>query len=368
LGEQYALTHDHPCCTLAKRLLRHQDELFQFVLGPGLPADDPTRLASRHNILTTFRAHLAENQKIRPADSVVIYYSGHGARVPDSEDDEEDGWDETIVPCDVGPDRDNPADVLDITDDEIAALLDELGERTKDISLIFDSCHSGTVTRALFDAEGEEGEGQTRWLPPATCEVQRPHRHAITHAMGPAAWLPLSDNYTVISACRATEFAGEDPFWLSYVPPERKWHGVLTYFLLKALQDLAQDSTYRDIWPPVQASTHQKRSAQTPQIEGALDRKVFGGAERPRMRQVNVTTKEADTVTLAAGVVHGATIGSRYAIYKPGTTVFEDIKKRVARAPILDGALQQPDDHRWAPERWPSVRSCRMKVKRTTVL
>ena len=40
LGEQYALTYDHPCCTLAKRMLRHQDELFQFVLVPGLPADN----------------------------------------------------------------------------------------------------------------------------------------------------------------------------------------------------------------------------------------------------------------------------------------------------------------------------------------
>jgi hypothetical protein len=40
LGEQYALTYDHPCGTLAKRLLRHQDELFQFVLVPGLPADN----------------------------------------------------------------------------------------------------------------------------------------------------------------------------------------------------------------------------------------------------------------------------------------------------------------------------------------
>ena len=40
LGEQYALTADHPCATLAKRLLRHQDELFQFVVVPGLPADN----------------------------------------------------------------------------------------------------------------------------------------------------------------------------------------------------------------------------------------------------------------------------------------------------------------------------------------
>jgi hypothetical protein len=39
-GERYALTYDHPCCTLARRVLRHQDELFQIVLAPGLPADD----------------------------------------------------------------------------------------------------------------------------------------------------------------------------------------------------------------------------------------------------------------------------------------------------------------------------------------
>lgn len=40
LGEPYALIGDHPCRALAKRLLRHQEELFQFVLVPGLPADN----------------------------------------------------------------------------------------------------------------------------------------------------------------------------------------------------------------------------------------------------------------------------------------------------------------------------------------
>jgi hypothetical protein len=40
LGEQNALAHEHPCCTVAKRVLHHQDELFQFVLAPGLPADN----------------------------------------------------------------------------------------------------------------------------------------------------------------------------------------------------------------------------------------------------------------------------------------------------------------------------------------
>lgn len=39
-GLQYALTYDHPCCALAKRLLRHLDELFQFVLHEQVQADN----------------------------------------------------------------------------------------------------------------------------------------------------------------------------------------------------------------------------------------------------------------------------------------------------------------------------------------
>ena len=37
LGQQYAFAAEHPCQTLAKRLLRHQDELLQCVLTPGVP-------------------------------------------------------------------------------------------------------------------------------------------------------------------------------------------------------------------------------------------------------------------------------------------------------------------------------------------
>jgi transposase len=64
LGKQYALTYQHPCCALAKRVMRHQDELFQFVLVPGLPADN----------------NLAE-RSLRPL--VVIRKVSGGSRSPD---------------------------------------------------------------------------------------------------------------------------------------------------------------------------------------------------------------------------------------------------------------------------------------------
>ncbi len=40
LGLEYAQVKDHPCQALAKRLLRHEEELFQFVLVPELSADN----------------------------------------------------------------------------------------------------------------------------------------------------------------------------------------------------------------------------------------------------------------------------------------------------------------------------------------
>ncbi|HSH77348.1 MAG TPA: IS66 family transposase, partial [Herpetosiphonaceae bacterium] len=40
LGREYARVRKHPCQALAKRLLRHQDEPFQFVLVEGLSADN----------------------------------------------------------------------------------------------------------------------------------------------------------------------------------------------------------------------------------------------------------------------------------------------------------------------------------------
>jgi transposase len=45
VGRQYARVRKHACEALAKRLLRHQDELFQFGLVDGLSADN--KLAER---------------------------------------------------------------------------------------------------------------------------------------------------------------------------------------------------------------------------------------------------------------------------------------------------------------------------------
>ena len=304
----------------------------QNILKLTSPAGDAAYLATRKNILNAFRTHLVENKGIKAGDIVVVYYSGHGSQIPDVHQDEEDGYDETLAPCDIGPDRSNPDHVLDISDDEISLLLDKLAERTQNINLFFDSCHSGTVTRDLQDAEGEDAQGQARWLPPATCEAPTQTGLPVgrgTRSMGPSGWMPLSDGYVAISACHASERARERNFF-SYTSQKRKRHGVLTYFLLKALRDVGPETTYYDVWDEVRIRVNEWSRWQNPQIEGAFERRVFGGAALPRRRYVEVTEKGKDTVTLAAGLVHGATVGSRFAIYQQGVQTFEDKAASVA--------------------------------------
>jgi hypothetical protein len=72
----------------------------------------------------------------------MLYYSGHGSQMPDISKDETDGLDETIVPYDSRlPGK------FDISDDELNALLKKLAAKTSNITVILDSCHSGTFSR-----------------------------------------------------------------------------------------------------------------------------------------------------------------------------------------------------------------------------
>jgi hypothetical protein len=287
--------------------------------------------ATREGILEAFKTHLIENDSVRSDDVVVVYYSGHGSYVKDMHGDEEDGYDETIVPYDAG--RGSSQDVCDITDDEIELLIDALTERTRNVNLWFDSCHSGTITRNLQDAQEADAEGVARWVEPweddVPLQTMVPVRTA-TRGMGPSGWLPLSDGYVLVSGCKAHERSHEYPFPKGLLPIPRKWHGAFTYYLLEALEDVNSETTYYDIWDRIRGSVTTKNRGQNPQIEGAFERKVFGGAALPRRRYVEVVEITGESVTLAAGLVQGATAGSRFAIYPENTETFEDAASRVA--------------------------------------
>ena len=113
--------------------------------------------ATRKAILNTFQQHLIVQAK--QGDLVVFHYSGHRSRSRDAavDGDEADQFDETIVPQDS-----RKPGVLDIPDDSIDGLLRSLSEKTDNVTLVFDSCHSGTVARAAGKVRTVEKDERPR--------------------------------------------------------------------------------------------------------------------------------------------------------------------------------------------------------------
>ncbi len=114
--------------------------------------------ATAANIEHWFRSWLVAGT--RPGDRVFFFYAGHGSQIADNNGDEskDDGKDETLAPYDVNP-RTGANMIRDDLFDELIARLS--GRRAV---LVFDSCHSGTITRGIPKLKEFAGGG-ARYLP-----------------------------------------------------------------------------------------------------------------------------------------------------------------------------------------------------------
>lgn len=126
--------------------LEDAQRMQQFLIqNMGFRSEDTVVLSNGEATLEGLRAAFKREliDGTRPGDRVVIYYSGHGGQVPDLDGDEEDGLDETLVSVDGHADREDGHNHY--TDDEFGALLAQLADR--DVTVIIDACHSGTIAR-----------------------------------------------------------------------------------------------------------------------------------------------------------------------------------------------------------------------------
>jgi hypothetical protein len=98
-------------------------------------------------IIANFEGWL--RQGVKKDDHVVFYFSGHGSNVPDLNGDEPDGADEVLVTHDMRRARVNGKSSLAgvLLDDKMGELLAAIPSRN--VWVIVDACHSGTVTRSF---------------------------------------------------------------------------------------------------------------------------------------------------------------------------------------------------------------------------
>ncbi len=170
-------------------------------------------------------------------DVAVVYYSGHGSQIRDTENEEKDGWDETIVPSDTG--RSGHPEVLDIVDDELSSYIVALAQRTPYTTFIFDSCHSGSIDRDLIRPGTVQALREaSRPVPRATLPARQPlsvpplpfpETTPKTGAEMSASGLILQGDYLLIAGCRDDEVSMEAQFGAES-------HGLLTNFLVEGLR------------------------------------------------------------------------------------------------------------------------------------
>jgi hypothetical protein len=269
--------------------------------------------ATHAAIIAAIQKHLIA--KARPGDIVVFHYSGHGSQMKDVTGKMISGLDETIVPYDS---RDPAGKVFDISGAELHPLLLQLAAKTKNVTFILDSCHSGTLVRG---ARVRSIAADTRTPPPLPA-----YSVAATRELGAAA-VETAPKFAAIAAATSRESAFEHNVG-------RTDHGALTYILVQQLSSAKAGVTYRDVMDNVAGEVTANYPSQHPSLEGAeADEYVFGDGSS--LARVYVTASPSlltpRGVTVTVGQVQGATVGSAYDVYPPGSKKFALPEKPIAR-------------------------------------
>jgi hypothetical protein len=283
------------------------------VLTDGVEGYDAPTLGA---IRTAFADLTAE---VEPGDFVYLHFSGHGTQAPAQDPSTElDGLDELFLPVDIGPWSDQVGAVENsLVDDEIGTLIDGLRAKGANVWAVFDSCHSGTVTRSL---DGADEEVRTRQLSPAVLGLDpEAMEDVVSRSIGdpregveaPFDGGEGEGSFVAFFAAQTNEVTPEKN--LPKGKPDRKPQGVFTFTLMEVLAEYP-GATYSQLGQEVLRRYSTRNLAKsTPLFEGDLDQVVFSGEAGPRVAQWQAEVTEAG-LTIPAGSLHGLAEGEVLAV------------------------------------------------------
>ena len=252
--------------------------------------------------------------EVKPGDFVYLHFSGHGTQAPAKDPSTElDGLDELFLPVDIGPWSDAVGEVQNaLVDDEIGALIDGLRAKGANVWAVFDSCHSGTATRAV-----EEDDVRVRQLPPEALGIDV-DAVEVSRSVGDPRQVEApfdagtgEGSFVAFFAAQTNEVTPEKN--LPKGKPGRKPQGVFTWTLMEVLAEYP-NATYGQVGQEVLRRYAVKNLAKsTPLFEGDLDRVVFGGEGGARVSQWQAEVSDAGFV-IPAGELHGLAAGDTLAV------------------------------------------------------
>ena len=203
--------------------------------------------AGRQRIIAELEKLVANAKK---GDVVFFYYAGHGSQVKNSLSAESDKKDETIVPADAWK-----KGVPDIRDKELAKYFNLLLDKGVLLTVIMDSCHSGSGSRGdnfLYD-------------PPKARYIEEANYDAKDATLPQR---PEERGALILAAAQDFEFAKE------HRDENNVPHGAFTSALLKATQQLSVDAAANDLYVSLSAIMKYYGKTQEPSIAGNAARRA----------------------------------------------------------------------------------------------
>ena len=291
----------------------------------------------------------------QPGDQVYIHYSGHGGRAATTPEFADikgaDGIDEVLVPMDLGNSEGNY-----LRDTEMCFLLKRLVDQGRLVTIVLDSCHAGGATRThLIDPDYAKGGVRGLYDPEGRLqtisEVDETPRSAASLVAAPeqlkqawtstggkvrsvesgGGWQLEAEGYVLLAACRAMEYANEYPF------DGKEKNGALSYWLLDTLKQMGPGFTYKLLHDRILAKVHGQFPDQTPQLQGEVNRIVFGRDEVIFQHGVTVLKNDGDGgITLNAGQAHDVYPGAQFNIFALYATDFTNLATRIAIVEVTE--------------------------------
>lgn len=268
--------------------------------------------ANKEKITRRFKRHLIDRAK--PGDIAFFHFSGHGQQVVDQNGDEQDGYDEALVPYD-SPQH-FQAGIYEgerlIRDDELnqwlLQLRQKLGSKGQ-VLVVLDACHSGTATRGYAPSRGSQtvmaASGQKGFAEGKSNSVDH-----FTDTAQEADLAPL----VAISASSAQQLNYE------YRDANGEYYGSLSHAFSKSIQEVQPFTSYRELFDRIKMEMVAIAPRQNPQIEGETDRMLFGNAIRQDKGYLSVVRAYgSQTLILDQGSLAGIHPGTKVDLFPSKT-------------------------------------------------
>jgi hypothetical protein len=276
-----------------------------------LPADQ----TSRDGILAAMQKYLVDEPQ--KGDTVVFYDASHGSLRVNSKGNKltvlVNGQyvhaDSTLVPSDAYKGG------FDVRDREMTRIFNAALDKGVHLTVIFDSCHSGGISRGIGPKYQERAlafDPRDINEAPDTLSDGQPHVAPTERTDNPAL---------VFSAAQQDQTAKEMPVTDNTTDP----HGAFTAALLEALQALPADTPASIVYERVKAVLEGSDVPnQDPDLDATAARReqpLFGGAAEKsnKIRAAALGTGDDGSISLDIGRVSGLGVGSEFASLTPNS-------------------------------------------------